>query len=167
MLKQLQEFLSDGHLPIVLILAETIQLHIKNHMTVHLLISRRWFLPFLKDIKSNSDCLHLFYNSIRPVLTSNLGINFKTSFCSLGDLNSKAVSYFRHLLLTILTILCFFQRTLWTNQAKAGASQIPFATAYYATLMGKDSLSSFNLSHDVDVSFHSMAKDQPAVVLQG
>jgi hypothetical protein len=78
--KHLQEFLSDGHLPLVLILAETIQLHIKNHMTVHLLVSRRWFLPFLKDIKSNSDCLHLFYNSIRPVITYNLGINFKTCF---------------------------------------------------------------------------------------
>ena len=88
----------------------------------------------------------------------------KASSTVLGTLIPNSCFILCYLLLTAAMILCLFFKTWVVHQENAGSSLIPIASAYSPTSTGYDSFMSLNLSHEVDLSFHSMQSCHPLMV---
>ena len=88
----------------------------------------------------------------------------KASSTVLGTLIPNLCVILWYLLLTAAMILCLFFKTWVVHQENEVSSLIPIASAYSATSTGYDSFMSLNLSHEVDLSFHSMQSYHPLVV---
>ena len=88
----------------------------------------------------------------------------KASSTVLGTLIPNLCVILWYLLLTAAIILCLLFKTWGVHQEKAGSSLIPIASAYSTTSTGYDSFMSLSLSHEVDLSFHSMQSCHPLVV---
>ena len=88
----------------------------------------------------------------------------KASSTGLGTFIPNLCVILWYLFLTATMILHHFFKTWVVHQENAGLSLIPTASAYSATSTGYGSFMSLNLSHDVDLSFHSMQSCHPLVV---
>ena len=83
----------------------------------------------------------------------------------LGTLIPNLCVILWYLLLTAAMILCIIFKTWVVHQENTGSSLIPIASAYSATSTRYDSFMSFSLSHEDDLSFHSMHSCHPLAVL--
>ena len=105
-----------------------------------------------------SFCIALYHRPF-PFSLSKI----KASSTVLGTLVPNSFVILWYLLLTAAMILCLFFKIWVVHQENAGSSIIPTTSAYSATLTGYDSFMSHNLSHVVDLSFHSMQSCHPLV----
>ena len=140
-----------------------VHLHSIDYVPTWLLVSQRWYLPWLQDIEFNAYIGKFQSNSILPEPVAIFLINHLCMLNQSRNINAILLRNFWTQEFTATMIMYLLQRLNGNHQAKAGLSWMPPAVTYLSTSIVLDSLRSFRYVQVTVPSFHFTHNFQPTV----